>query len=195
VRGRDSILAVTHHGQLSNQHDVSIYVYLPLSSPFSPFLPSRSISLSPLFSLPCLLARSLSAQWAKSFVASTVAETVDISDLDEESRKILRDAVQQAEAADDDMEFNAYPPEYARYRIHFHADIGSVTLIEDGWLPGAQAQELCYMQFHHLDGQYQIRRDTYQYSFELQSIMIDDRQNALDGLSQIASCSFGMHFL
>ena len=25
--------------------------------------------------------------------------------------------------------------------------------------------------------------------------MIDDRQNALDGLSQIASCSFGMHFL
>lgn len=34
-------------------------------------------------------------QWAKSFVASTVAETVDIADLDSDSRKILQEAVEQ----------------------------------------------------------------------------------------------------
>lgn len=44
------------------------------------------------------------------------------------------------------------------------------------------------MQFDELDGQYQIRRDTYQYSFELVSIIIDDRTNSIDGFSQIASC-------
>jgi hypothetical protein len=37
-------------------------------------------------------------------------------------------------------------------------------------------------------GQYQIRRDTYQYSFELASIVIDDRTNKIEGFSQIASC-------
>ena len=37
-------------------------------------------------------------------------------------------------------------------------------------------------------GQYQIRRDTYQYSFELASIVIDDRTNTIEGFSQIASC-------
>ena len=44
------------------------------------------------------------------------------------------------------------------------------------------------MQFDDLDGQYQIRRDTYQYSFDLASIIVDDRTNAIDGFSQIASC-------
>ena len=69
-------------------------------------------------------------------MASTVAETADISDLDSESQKILREAVQQAEAPDDEMEVNAYPREYARYRVDFHATLGSLTLVEEGWLPG-----------------------------------------------------------
>jgi hypothetical protein len=130
-------------------------------------------------------------QWAKSFVASTVDETVDISDLDVESQKILREAVLLAESPDDEMEVNAYPREYARYRVDFHAVFGSLTLVEEGWLPGSDAQELCYMQFNDLDGQYRIRQTSYQYSFELMSIIVDDRKNAIQGLSQIASCRSG----
>jgi hypothetical protein len=130
-------------------------------------------------------------QWAKSFVASTAVDTAEISDLDPESQRILKEAVQQVEAADDEMEMNAYPHEYARYRIDFHATMGSLTLVEQGWLPGSEAQELCYMQFNDLDGQYRIRRSSYQYSFELVSIMVDDRKNNVHGLSQIASCRSG----
>ena len=47
------------------------------------------------------------------------------------------------------------------------------------------------MQFNDLDGQYRIRRSSYQYSFELVSIIVDDRKSCVNGLSQIASCRSG----
>jgi hypothetical protein len=58
----------------------------------------------------------------------------------------------QAEAPDDEMEVNAYPREYARYRIDFHATLGSLTLVEHGWMPGEAGLELCFMRFDQLDG-------------------------------------------
>jgi len=127
-------------------------------------------------------------QWAKSFVASTVAETADLSDLDVEAQRILREAVEAAETADDDMEINAYPKHYARYRVDWSAKMGSLTLIDEGWMPESPSRELCMMQFHDLHGQYAIRRDSYRYSFNLASVTIDDRTNSVNGLSQIASC-------
>ncbi|EKX50324.1 hypothetical protein GUITHDRAFT_135471 [Guillardia theta CCMP2712] len=128
-------------------------------------------------------------QWARSFVVSSYDQDLDKSSLDEESKKILNEALQFSNASDDAIETNAYPREYARFRIDFSISMGSLTLIEKGWLANEDPKELCYMQFDVLDGKYDIRRDTYMYGFSLLSFEMQDRQNSIDGLSRIASCN------
>eukprot|EP00960_Hanusia_phi_P059490 764183-Hanusia_phi.AAC.1 len=128
-------------------------------------------------------------QWARSFVVSSYDQDLDKSLLDDESKKILHEALQLSCASDDTIESNAYPREYARFRIDFSITMGSLTLIEKGWLASEEPKELCYMQFDILEGNYDIRRDTYMYGFSLLSFEMQDRQNSIDGLSRIASCN------
>ncbi|KAJ1487469.1 hypothetical protein T484DRAFT_1786605 [Baffinella frigidus] len=98
----------------------------------------------------------------------------------------------EAEAAEDGIEANAYPRAYARYAVRVDVAMGSLTLVENGWgRDDAPARELCYAQFDILDLMYEIRRDTYRYVVEIEAFRMDDRQNLVAGLSSIASCRAG----